>query len=42
MDQLKQWIREQDLDGDMPETDADAYQELVQQTISDNVIEVKK
>lgn len=42
MDQLKQWIRQQSLDESMPQTDQDAYQQLVQQTITDNVIEVKK
>ncbi len=42
MDQLKEWVRQQSLDGNMPQTNADEYQQLVQQTISDNVIEVKK
>lgn len=42
MPQLKQWLREQNLDLHLPQTDQDAYQQLLQETIQSNVIEVKK
>lgn len=42
LEQLKQWLRQQRLDPDMPETDPEGYNQLLQQTIQDNVIEVKK
>lgn len=42
MEQLKQWVREQNLDLDLPQTDQEAYEELVQQTIEANVIGKKE
>lgn len=42
MSQLKQWLREQNLDLALPQTDTDQYQQLVQETINSHTIEVKK
>ena len=42
MPQLKQWLREQNLDLDLPQSDESAYAKLVKDTIASNVIEVKK
>ncbi len=42
MPQLKQWLKEQNLDLDLPQSDENAYSNLVKDTISSNVIEVKK
>lgn len=42
MPQLKQWLREQNLDLNLPQSDQEAYDQLVKDTIASNVIEVKK
>lgn len=42
MEQLKQWLREQNLDLDLPQTDSEAYKQLVQQTVEANTIGEKK
>ncbi len=42
MGQLKQWLREQNLDLNLPQTDPEAYSQLVQETIQANIIEKKK
>lgn len=42
MSQLKQWLREQNLDLELPQMDEQQYQQLVQETVNNNLIEVKK
>ncbi len=39
---MKQWLREQNFDLDLPQTDPDAYNKLVEDTIAEYLIEVKK
>lgn len=39
---MKQWLREQNLDLDLPQSDPDAYKKLVSDTIAKYLIEVKK
>lgn len=40
--QLRQWLREQNLDLDLPQKDTNAYKKLVQQTIDQHLTEAKK